>query len=104
MKARPMRLLPEIGYEDCEIKDATHLRLHFNSPAGIVVLPIQKTKYAHEAWDWNGSVEKPTIRPSIKTTTDAGDICHSFVIAGQSQFLEDCTHKFVNQIVNLLEA
>lgn len=71
-------------------------------------------------WKWNGSLEKPTFKPSIlvkgtRPITDdeakrilAGEkiepeptICHSFVTDGKIKFLDDCTHKLAGQTVEL---
>ena len=75
------------------------------------------------SWDWNGSYDKPTFRPSILVTGVAriddenGDwtgewrrdeagkaiqlVCHSFVTDGNIQFLPDCTHEFAGQTIPL---
>lgn len=70
-------------------------------------------------WVWNGSVEKPTLNPSVLVqatvplTTqqleayDQGNqlpepvplVCHSFVSEGHIQFLADCTHALAGQTV-----
>lgn len=80
-------------------------------------------------WSWDGNVDAPTISPSILVTSGhhspgfrAGDgcwcsfnekrvaegkepssfnceRCHSFVKAGQIQFLGDCSHKLAGQTV-----
>jgi len=63
-------------------------------------------------WTWNGSIDKPTVRPSILTkwNTRLFDpegingidvICHSFITDGKIQFLPDCTHKLAGQTVDL---
>lgn len=47
-------------------------------------------------WVWNGSLEAPTISPSVLVTSYCGEvkgICHSFVENGQIRFLADCTHE-----------
>lgn len=74
-------------------------------------------------WTWNGSVEKPTLAPSIAVRSGhygsahkAGDpcwcgrsdgfrcyVCHSFVRDGRIEFLADCTHALAGQTVDLLE-
>lgn len=61
-------------------------------------------------WSWNGDLEKPTISPSILTheiKTDAGHIyrpqCHSFVVDGVWQFLNDCGHEMAGQHVPMGE-
>jgi hypothetical protein len=70
-----------------------------------------------EGWAWNGSLEHPTLTPSILcfshgtlidndkpagpdnyTTTPT---CHSFVTEGRIQFLSDSTHELSNQTVPL---
>lgn len=59
------------------------------------------------SWEWNGSVDKPTFSPSILVTAnfseeDGGkEICHTFVVDGRIQFLEDCTHHLAGKTVDL---
>lgn len=51
------------------------------------------------SWEWNGSLEAPTFKPSILVE---GQIrCHSFVTNGKIQFLADCSHKLAGQTVEL---
>jgi len=50
---------------------------------------------------WSGNVDKPTLKPSIKTTCN-NTVCHSFVNNGIIEFLGDCTHEFKNKKVELL--
>lgn len=55
-------------------------------------------------WKWNGSVDSPTLSPSILITTnwgDRNDICHSFVRDGKIQYLDDCTHHLAGQTIDL---
>lgn len=65
-------------------------------------------------WCFNGSVEYPTLTPSIlckyhafNEKTDQYDkiesVCHSFVTDGQIQFLIDCSHALKGQRVPLQE-
>ncbi len=74
-------------------------------------------------WNWNNSLESPTISPSILVratlygpnklgfTHYSGDfpcetsqgVCHSFVKDGKIEFLNDCTHHLAGQIVELPE-
>lgn len=59
-------------------------------------------------WTWNGSLDAPTIKPSILVTWDHGPnreprCCHSFVTDGKIKFLADCTHQLAGQIVELKE-
>lgn len=58
------------------------------------------------AWEWDGNLDAPTISPSILTWgTHKGDgserRCHSFVRAGQWEFLSDSTHALAGQTVPL---
>lgn len=54
-------------------------------------------------WDWNGSLEAPTISPSMLITGGSENItCHSFVRNGQWQFLDDCTHNLAGQTVPMV--
>ncbi|WP_410051002.1 DUF6527 family protein [Acidiferrimicrobium sp. IK] len=50
-------------------------------------------------WQWDGNLERPTLTPSILCL---GLIrCHSFVRAGQWQFLADCEHSLAGRSVPL---
>lgn len=64
------------------------------------------------AWSWNGSATTPTFQPSVLVTYPANPdateefkewrtarICHSFVVDGRMQFLNDCTHALAGQTV-----
>jgi len=55
-------------------------------------------------WQWNGSLEKPTLSPSI-LQHPAGDIprCHHYLKEGKIQFLSDCDHEYAGQTVELTE-
>ena len=72
-------------------------------------------------WTWNGSLETPTINPSIlvqgvlygpdklpfKQYRGPAEceatpyVCHSFVRDGRIEFLGDCTHSLAGQTVDL---
>lgn len=64
-------------------------------------------------WTWNGSLEAPTLSPSLLVyphrTLDENDNkvdtprCHSFVRDGKWQFLNDCTHELAGQTVPMPE-
>lgn len=72
------------------------------------------------AWGWNGSVEAPTLTPSIKVTwhrtTDGGrvrvtdqagndvmHVCHTFVRDGRIEYFGDCTHALAGRTVDMKE-
>lgn len=59
-------------------------------------------------WGWNGNADKPTFTPSVLVSYNGPDagrdgappaVCHSFVVDGQMQFLNDCTHGLAGQTV-----
>lgn len=76
------------------------------------------------AWGFNGSLEAPTLTPSVLVQHDEAHppvthenfdeykrapwpqtkvhrVCHSFVTDGRIQFLGDCTHALAGQTVPL---
>lgn len=62
-----------------------------------------------DKWAWNGSLEAPTISPSIvigrKTWLKGFEEqlvkCHSYVRDGRIEFLSDCTHALAGTTVDL---
>lgn len=65
-------------------------------------------------WDWNGSLETPTLSPSVLNRTgravdpafvpesgDPPEVCHTFIRNGVVEFLADCTHALAGQSVPL---
>ena len=75
-------------------------------------------------WKFNGDLEKPTFTPSLlvrigkyanpewfnSLSEEDKELheqisfnCHSYITDGRIQFLSDCTHNLVNQIVDLPE-
>lgn len=68
--------------------------------------------YGGAGWSWDGNAEKPTFSPSVLVEyngLDAGTdgapprVCHSFVKAGQIQYLSDCTHALAGQTIDMCE-
>jgi hypothetical protein len=57
------------------------------------------------AWQWNGSLDRPTIQPSILSNVGGANptvpICHSYVTDGRIQYLGDCSHDMKGQTVEL---
>jgi hypothetical protein len=54
------------------------------------------------AWTWNGSLESPTLKPSIKTTHGGtGLITHLWLNDGQCQHLDDSTDGLAGQTLPL---
>jgi hypothetical protein len=59
------------------------------------------------SWKFSGDEEKPTFSPSILTRVNRSDgklmICHSFIVYGNIQYLDDCTHELAGQTVPIPE-
>lgn len=104
MKARPVRLTPRAGYEECTVEQATHVTLRMPGPTGLLTLPVIRggTRDGTGCWTWNGSTDAPTLRPSVLTRASNWR-CHSWVNDGAVQFLPDCTHDLAGMTVALLE-
>lgn len=49
-------------------------------------------------WSWNGDMEKPTIRPSIRCTGQ--NMCHIVVTDGKIAFCDD-SWKFAGQTMDM---
>lgn len=77
---------------------------------------VGKKNASGAQWSFNNDLDKPTFKPSIYLRTGKyadpkwippddspywNVICHSFVVAGNIQFLTDCTHKLKGQTVEL---
>lgn len=115
-KAKPMRQTPK-GYEPCEASAATHIQLHLPGPLPNrilrVILPARmlpvmggETQRVYPSWEWNGSIDKPTLWPSV--LSKGGDatgehVCHSWITDGMVQFLSDCTHQYAGMTLHLLD-
>lgn len=62
-----------------------------------------RTELKPAGW-FNGDLVKPTIEPSILTTTgptDRPSTCHLYVRGGWCEFLPDCTHARAGERVPL---
>ena len=61
-------------------------------------------------WNWNKDYNNPTLSPSVLIEGGRGQgedfklfRCHSFIINGTIEFLQDCTHKLKGETVELPE-
>jgi hypothetical protein len=54
-----------------------------------------------KAWNWNGSLDRPTFTPSYLVARGTDHACHSFITDGNIQFLNDCHHKLAGQTVEI---
>lgn len=51
-------------------------------------------------WTFDGNAESPTFTPSVLART-GNTVCHSFVVAGRMQFLNDCSHAMKGKTVEI---
>lgn len=68
---------------------------------GLHMLPIAPSKTAKPQWNFIGSIEAPTLDPSILTRrgSDNPFVCHSYLRNGIWEFLSDCTHSLAGKHV-----
>lgn len=82
---------------------------------GLHMLPVSGNPPGAR-WDFDGNLEAPTLSPSILTRHEHARkyvdgelkdiglfVCHSYLRAGQFEFLADCTHKFAGSTVPMRE-
>ena len=65
---------------------------------GIHVIGVDNTD-GKPKWSWDRNIDAPTFTPSILVTGGGNDKsrCHSFVCAGQIEYLKDCTHSLAGK-------
>lgn len=117
MKSKPVKLMG-MGYADASVEEATHLIINIPGPTGHLTLPVIRhgTRSGTGCWSWNGSVDAPTLRPSILTEGHrylGGDPldqnqwlkfrCHVWVNDGKVKYLDDCSHDLRGQTCDLGE-
>ncbi len=65
-------------------------------------VPVHEGNDTDGTWGWNGSMDRPTLSPSIRVFKGEPETtCHSFVRDGQIQFLNDCFHRLKGQTVEI---
>jgi hypothetical protein len=92
--------------------DGSHYGVRFDCP-GCGDPHVVPTEPHPRGWGWNGSLNLPTLTPSILVhphgvLLDDGSVgqsplCHSFVTDGRIQFCSDSTHALSGQTVDLPE-
>lgn len=83
--------------------------LYFECPAqncGLVRVPLK----GEPRWTWNGSLDKPTLAPSVRISWDFGEApnrthncCHFNITDGVIQFAADSTHELKGQNVPMAD-
>jgi hypothetical protein len=109
MKAKPFKFDGKSIYAPCEPKEATHVSLRLPCGCYALMLPVlvgNQTRFGTPNWNWNGDVDKPTIRPSV-LSRGHNFTCHSWINNGEMQFLSDTTGEghaeFANKTIPLKE-
>jgi hypothetical protein len=123
LKAQPYKLENGV-YTQCSPSEADHIMLHMKGPFPDRMIPVilKGSRKDKCVWSWNGDVEKPTLKPSIRTRgvrryTDEeiervrkgehielpDELCHIWVNDGKVIYLNDCTHEFAGQTHDLLD-
>lgn len=87
--------------------------LEYKCPAcGSHAIPVKVGEKSDKHWQWNGSLEAPTISPSVKhfhngyPAQEGHDAippfcCHYFIKDGNIEFCGDCTHVMNGQTLPL---
>lgn len=105
MKAIPMRYDKSLKqFFVCEASDATHITIDIPGPTRTLTVPVIQsgTRHGTPNWTWNGSVENPTLAPSLLTHGENWTD-HLFVTNGNCIFLSDCTHEHKGNTLPLNE-
>lgn len=87
-----------------EPEKATHLRFELPGPISLHILPIitHGSRDEANAWTWNGSVDAPTLKPSIKTE-NGQTMIHIWLNDGMAIFLPDSDPVVAGQTLPLLD-
>lgn len=81
-----------------------HLEFQPHGYPDPIRLPVitKGSRAAANAWTWNESTEKPTLKPCVKTTQPDGSVSHIWLTDGICHHLSDSTDGFAGQSLPLL--
>lgn len=68
------------------------------------IVYVENPQLKHKTtWNWNGSVDRPTLSPSVKHHgwKKGKEICHYFLRDGRLQFCSDSSHTLAGETVDL---
>lgn len=90
-------------------ESCTHIRINLpcivnGEPLGELTLPviIKGDRKGTNNWSWNGSLEKPTLKPSLLIGVPPNQV-HIFVTDGQVIYLEDNAPEVAGSVVDLID-
>lgn len=66
---------------------------------GLHALPVNAPYLSFPSWEWNGSLESPSLTPAILTTGYSR--CHSFLRDGVFEFLPDSSHSLAGKKISI---
>lgn len=110
-RVEPSKPTPEgcgLGGSPCSAISHGHFQSYLKiMPHGYsfpVELPVitKGSRDLANAWTWNGSTEKPTLKPSIRTIHADGKMSHVWLTDGVCQHLDDSTDGLAGQTLPLL--
>lgn len=52
-------------------------------------------------WEWDGSIQKPSLNPSVRVRLGVDSVCHYFLRLGRIEYCADSTHVLAGQTVDL---
>lgn len=100
--------------------DADYMAYSFKCHAGHEhVIPTANMSKGGHQWEFNGDLNKPTFKPSIKETAGTyvpgykphhdnldfikrhSYICHFVITNGMIEYCSDCTHEYARQKLEL---
>ena len=60
----------------------------------------------NKGWTFTGDMTHPTLSPSVHLFIKGNDniksyVCHFFLVSGELQYLDDCTHKYAGKTLGL---
>ena len=90
------------------INGIDYLTFEVNKEVGLTQLPVitKGTRQGTNAWTWNGSLENPTLRPSVRTNYHNGKEMteiHYWLNDGIADCLGDCKDGNSGKKLTLLE-
>ena len=105
--ARKNNKLDDLVFTDVggDRESATHVA--FSTPVGNFLLPLQAWEGEGPKWEFQGSVDNPTVSPAVRRLDSSGDpdnlADHFFLIDGEVRYLPDCQHHLAGKKIQLEE-
>lgn len=74
-----------------ENNGTTYMRIMPPCHSFAIELPVitSGSRQKTNSWTWNGDLESPTLKPSIRTIHETGQITHLWLTDGVCHYLDD---------------